>query len=188
MINGPFRSRDVSYVRNRKGPFTAFCVFIWQSSVDWYELAVTRQLQGCQMVYLRTENINFYIFLRAFENFGIFYGHLSICWMLWLFMDLVVIWCIFFRFGMLCKRKTLANPDNCGPSYIQNGKVVEINEFHHHRYRYYSNFLFTIQSLRFFFISIGSSLEIGLDQLVRNNFFGDVTSRRRRLCAALDEN
>jgi hypothetical protein len=60
--------------------------------------------QGCQMVYLQTKNPNFYTFLgpRTIHfwyiliPFGVFYGDL---------VDFVVIWLIFFHFGIFVPRK-----------------------------------------------------------------------------------
>jgi hypothetical protein len=48
------------------------------------------------------------------ENAGIFYGHLEyftvIWYILWPFGNVVVIWYIFPRFGLLCQEKS-GNPD-----------------------------------------------------------------------------
>jgi hypothetical protein len=90
MINGPFRSRDVSYVRNRKGPFTAFCVFIWQSSVDWYELAVTiAGLPDGILAYRK------YQFLHIFEGLWKFW------YILWPFVHLLNVMAIYGSCGHL---------------------------------------------------------------------------------------
>jgi hypothetical protein len=47
------------------------------------------------------------------ENVGIFYGHLeyftAMCYILWPFENLVVIWYIFPRFGTVCQQKS-GNP------------------------------------------------------------------------------
>jgi hypothetical protein len=52
-------------------------------------------------------------FWRTLETVGTFYGHLNyvitVCYILWLFGNLVAIWLNFHRFGILCHKKT-GNP------------------------------------------------------------------------------
>jgi hypothetical protein len=61
------------------------------------------------MVYFQTRNPNLGKFCRALEwkNVGIFFGHLeyitAIWYILWPFGNLVAIWFIVPRFGILCQ-------------------------------------------------------------------------------------
>jgi hypothetical protein len=63
------------------------------------------------MVCFQTKNTNMGKFWRALEwNAGIFYGHLeyfTVIWcILWQFVNVLVIWYIFPRFGILCQEKS----------------------------------------------------------------------------------
>jgi hypothetical protein len=67
------------------------------------------------MVCFQTKNPNLGKFYTAnrMENAGIFYGHLeyftAIWYIVWSFGNVVVIWYIFPRFGILCQEKS-GNP------------------------------------------------------------------------------
>jgi hypothetical protein len=57
--------------------------------------------------------VYFMVIWNLLRSFGIFYGHLEsftvIWYILWLFGNVVVIWYIFPRFGILCQEKS-GNP------------------------------------------------------------------------------